>query len=221
MDIELIRDPEVVILRNCFKPEISKEILNEILKSSHLFEKATIGKDGQTIFDNNVRTNTACFWDEIHGFDPKKSVLLKHLYKKFKEHELHAAVWTMNGTLKDWALTNGSEIQVSRYGDKGQKYEWHHDNVGHELQRMCTLVYYVFKEPKQFEGGDILFTNGVVTRGKLIDQKPEPKIVRVKAENNMAVLFSSKIGHKVEPTTSPINFDAGRFSINCWLGLKQ
>jgi Rps23 Pro-64 3,4-dihydroxylase Tpa1-like proline 4-hydroxylase len=46
------------------------------------------------------------------------------------------------------------------------------------------------------------------------------ELITIEPENNMAVIFGSRIPHTVLPTTSPKEFNRGRFSVNCWIGIK-
>lgn len=219
MDLEIIKEPEIFILRNFLEPEKNNQILLEITSNKKHFGTATVSQ--QNRIDLKLRNNLSCGYDKLYNYNnqQKKSILLEGLYAKFLSQELRDIVFCAKGAINTFPLTQKSEVQASRYGDTGQKYGWHYDAFD-GLHRMVTLVYYVFKEPKKFTGGEIQFSNAPCSWGKLLKCKPDPIITTLEPENNMAVIFSSKLAHRVLPTSSPKSFINGRFSINCWLGIN-
>jgi len=116
----------------------------------------------------------------------------------------------------DFTLTGTHETQVSRYG-LSQKYNWHQDRFDN-VRRHLTLVYYFFKEPKKWSGGELLLTDSPAYEGGLIDK--HPKLEHITPENNMGVVFSSTVLHKVSKTKTTNKFSDGRFSSNIWIGFN-
>ena len=80
------------------------------------------------------------------------------------------------------------------------------------------MVYYFHEEPKNYTGGEISLTDSPISSGKIMDKSR--KVTTLIPENNMAVIFGSKLPHSVNPTKSPKIFSKGRFSVNCWVGNK-
>jgi len=76
-----------------------------------------------------------------------------------------------------------------------------------------------FNEPKKFKGGDISLTNSPVADGILLEEKPQITTLTIK--NNMGIVFSSHVSHRVEMTKSAKQFKDGRFSMNCWVGFMN
>jgi len=92
-------------------------------------------------------------------------------------------------------ISNGETL--FSYAQDGDHYESHRD------ESRCTLIFWIFKEPKCFEGGDLYLND--------IDFKIELK-------SNMAILFPGNVSHTVEKVTMANNnclFDSsGRFSFS-------
>lgn len=95
-----------------------------------------------------------------------------------------------------------SDGTLLSYYENGDYYDSHHDISCY------TLVYWLFKEPKRFQGGDLIFTE--------IDS-------RISVKNNMAVLFPSWIDHKVEEIVMPGNIKKfksnGRFCFTTFFSI--
>ena len=81
---------------------------------------------------------------------------------------------------------------------------------------MITVVYYAGL--KKYEGGELFFSNSPIIDGKLIEKKPE--ILAISPEPNTMYIFASNTTHAVAQTQSPEEFKLGRFSVNCWVGIK-
>ena len=113
--------------------------------------------------------------------------------------------------------SNFHETQVSRYGNDGQLYNYHIDAFANN-SREITMVYYFNTDPKEFTGGEITLTRSPISNGKLMDESQET--ITITPENNMIVIFGSKIAHSVKPTKSPKDFSKGRFSVNIWIGRR-
>lgn len=218
MDIEVIREPvEILIVRNFLPKTTNKKIFEEIIKLKPHFKDASIGSDNN--INKKMRDNKTLYIDEFFKGRREQSILLSNMDAIIANPHTHEMLYAMNPPISDINLTNYTETQVSRYGGESSHYLWHQDNI-RGVSRHLTMVYYVFQEPKKFKGGDILFTNGVTNMGKLVPQKPEPGTISITPENNMAVFFGAKTSHMVTPTKSPKKWDYGRFSINCWIGMK-
>jgi len=216
MNIEISnQDPFVLVFHNLFSKDRNKKILEEAISLENQFSGGMVG-GGTGKIDNKIRTNLVCMYDRIYPTqnDRSKSNLLKSIDIAFSDLKL--LFTSCPQPICRFGATNYHESQVSRYGSEGQKYEWHVDSLGH-LSRVMTFIYYFNKEPKKFSGGNLQISKSPIYRDKLIEKNPE--IIDLKIENNMAVIFSSNIAHRVLATQSPDKFDEGRFSVNCWIGL--
>ena len=147
--------------------------------------------------------------------DRSKSVLLNSIDALFRmKQEFRDIVCTAPFPMTDFAMCNTHETQVSRYGEEHQ-YEWHQDRFSN-IHRHVSLVYYFFKEPKKWNGGNLSLTNSPAHRNTLIDE--DPNIVELVPENDMGVIFAATALHKVNQTSAPEEFEHGRFSASIWIG---
>jgi hypothetical protein len=103
-------------------------------------------------------------------------------------HELCKHSWLFK-YLRD---TRDSSTLVSHYSE-GDFYKAHED------KSFFTAIYYTWKEPKPFEGGDILLEG-----------------VKAKVENNSLLIFPSKTRHTVTPVTK----GSGRYAITQFINFQ-
>jgi Rps23 Pro-64 3,4-dihydroxylase Tpa1-like proline 4-hydroxylase len=214
MKFEFIYDPvPIIIIRDIFTKKENKEILEEAVKNKKEFEHSVIGTGKESSFRNN---NTS-YYDIIYDHDRSKSKLLDIIDTLFKNDKFKQTLISSPYPIHLFSKSNYHETQVSRYGDDGQFYKYHIDSFNDD-SRLITMVYYFNEEPKKYNGGEIQFTNSPIYKGKPVDNNAE--LITIEPENNMAVIFGSRIPHTVLPTTSPKEFNRGRFSVNCWIGIK-
>jgi Rps23 Pro-64 3,4-dihydroxylase Tpa1-like proline 4-hydroxylase len=73
--------------------------------------------------------------------------------------------------------------------------------------RTVSGVYYFYRQPKAFDGGELrLYAFG------------EEAFVDIEPSENAFVAFPSFAAHEVLPVTCPSGaFEDSRFSVNCWL----
>lgn len=99
------------------------------------------------------------------------------------------------------------EVKLRRY-QNGEYFRTHQD--GGSSNRLLTFVYFLFQEPKAFEGGDLI----------LFDTDPENdrysnQFTRIAPQNNTLFVFPSHYYHAVLPVkTNNTNFLSARFAIN-------
>lgn len=215
MNFEFVYDPvPLIIIRNVFTKKENKEILEEAVKNKKKFTDAAVFAGTQKDF----RSNKVAYYDNIYLEDRNKSKLLSGIDKIFSDQVIQDVLASSEYPIHMFDQTNYHETQVSRYGDAGQKYDYHIDVMGGNSTRIMTIVYYFNEEPKKYSGGEITFTNSPIYKGKKMDKNA--KEYTVTPENNMAVIFGGRTSHAVKPTKSPKTFNKGRFSVNCWIGRR-
>jgi len=208
----LSNEPYVLKIENVFTKKISQDILDEAVGLKNDFSVATI----QNGVNKKTRDNQVIYYDNYYLNKRDKSVLLKNIGKFFANEDFGNILRSSKDPIRRFPNTNYHETQVSRYGDNGQKYEWHIDNDGSN-GRLITFVYYFNVEPKKYQGGNIVFSSSPIT-DKLVDNDL-PQINEI-PQNNTGYIFDCYTAHTVLPTTSPKKFKDGRFSVNCWIGIK-
>lgn len=107
------------------------------------------------------------------------------------------------------------EAQITAHGD-GHYYKIHQDNGTPDLAlRQLTYVYYFYREPKQFSGGELKIYD---------DQVEDDRSVKadsfhiIEPRNNSIVFFPSHYLHEVLPVScSSPSFADSRFTLNGWV----
>ncbi len=214
MKVEVIRDPVFcLILRDFFSKKISNEILEEAISNKEHFQLAPVNKG----FDESWRNNLRCLYDNLYKEKRDESKLLMSVSNKIiYSEEFISILLSCPSPICELGLVNYHELQVSRYGDN-QHYIYHRDR-NDKAGRLITIIYYFFKEPKAWSGGELCITNSVENKGKLLEENPNIK--KIIPEHNMAVIFDKQVLHCVAETHAPEQFDQGRFSANIWLGRR-
>lgn len=112
---------------------------------------------------------------------------------------------------------NDCEIEIVAHED-GAYYNRHIDVFTDEERQKCggdrllSLVYYFFREPRAFDGGELR----LFQIPRMLPSEPDQ--VDVVPVNDCAIVFSSWIPHEVRPIRCPSgDFADARFAINCWV----
>jgi Rps23 Pro-64 3,4-dihydroxylase Tpa1-like proline 4-hydroxylase len=216
MDVNIFKNPTVIRINNVFSEEKCDEIFQEALKNKKYFNTAKIGEDNKGKIDKDVRNNLSAFYDNIYNINRNDSALLTAINDVFRDSSFVQMMNSLPDPFNKFVFTNVHETQVSRYGDSGQKYNYHVDFIG-SSDRMFTLVYYFGND--KFEGGEIEFVDSPIVNGEALVK--DANTHKIKPKRNEGYIFSANTGHRVCETRSPETFEDGRFSVNCWLGVKH
>ena len=104
------------------------------------------------------------------------------------------------------------EIQLTASGN-GDFFKLHRD-AGEDdgtAARTLTYVYYFFREPQGFSGGNLLLTDDSGANG-------QGKVLAMRPQNNRLVAFRADQLHEVEPVFMADDiFSERRFTVNGWL----
>lgn len=107
------------------------------------------------------------------------------------------------------------EAQITAHND-GQFYKIHNDNGSQDTAtRELTYVYYFYREPKAFSGGELVIYDSVIQNNHYVQAST---FHRVEPRNNSIVFFLSRYLHEVLPIRCPSQqFADSRFTINGWI----
>ena len=107
------------------------------------------------------------------------------------------------------------EMQLTAHNDENY-YKVHNDNGSAETaSREFTYVYYFYREPKAFSGGELVVYDSQVVNGFYVQADSFQTVVPI---NNSVVFFLSRYLHEVLPIYCPSRlFAASRFTINGWI----
>jgi Rps23 Pro-64 3,4-dihydroxylase Tpa1-like proline 4-hydroxylase len=189
---------DFLIIENFFSPEEEKSIWKELdflTEPNKLLGPADTdtAKDSKT--GKNLKQNKGIFLDFIYS-DKNVSNILS-LNEKIVSPEVKQAIKNLSPYYGIIDNVNATTTLVSYYEDQDY-YEPHTD------KNPITVLYYFYKEPKKFTGGEL------VLMGKEIEVK-----------NNMAVIFFGCFEHSV----NPVNYSGnpysghGRYCISQFLGI--
>lgn len=105
------------------------------------------------------------------------------------------------------------EMQVTRYTDAG-RYRIHRDSGPGAPGRRLTFLFYFFRQPRRFAGGDLLLFDELAPSHAL----DPTKFTRLIPQDNSLLLFPSDRLHAVtvveQASSDPLD---GRWSVNGWL----
>ena len=146
-----------------------------------------------------LKTNYSVFLDELFSFDRNFSNILTVNRKLFNNWE------NIINQNEHWFYKNLHCViyytLLSYYEDQSY-YGLHKDNS------TATSLSWFYKEPKKFEGGDLIFKNGS----------------RIEVKNNRTIIFPSLIPHGVETVVmkeEDLNKKLGRFCITQFLHTSE
>ncbi|MEO0984572.1 MAG: 2OG-Fe(II) oxygenase [Cyanobacteria bacterium J06639_14] len=109
------------------------------------------------------------------------------------------------------------EAQLTAHND-GDYYKLHNDGGGKPATktRVLTYVYYFYREPKPFSGGELVIYDTKLENNRFVKAGDAYKIVEPR--HNSVVFFPSRCLHEVLPIHCPSQaFADSRFTINGWL----
>lgn len=107
------------------------------------------------------------------------------------------------------------ETQLTSHND-GNFYKLHNDSGSPDTAtRELTYVYYFYKDPKPFSGGELLVYDSKIENNFYV---AADSFQTVDPRNNSIVFFLSRYMHEVLPVSCPSqDFADSRFTINGWI----
>ncbi len=111
------------------------------------------------------------------------------------------------------------EAQLTTHND-GNFYKIHNDNGSSDTaNRELTYVYYFYREPKPFSGGELVIYDSKIENNFYVAAESKQAIQPL---NNSIVFFLSRYMHEVLPVSCPTqSFVDGRFTVNGWVRRKR
>lgn len=127
---------------------------------------------------------------------------------------------------KDWIRTlrvsgfeaSSVELQLVAHND-GAHFSRHIDTAVHASSgtsiRALSAVYYFYREPKSFSGGELLIF-------PFVTRSDDTNCTTVRPEQNTMIVFPSWATHEVCTVQCPSRrFEDSRFAVNCWLHMQR
>ncbi len=112
-------------------------------------------------------------------------------------------------------LVSNLEMQITAHLDGGF-YKIHQDvDQGKIANRTLSYVYYFYREPKPFYGGELRLYPTTLQGNQVLIQD---QFIQVEPRNNSIVFFDSRLKHEVLPVYCPSQqFEDSRFTLNGWI----
>ena len=179
------------IIRNFYSDDEIRTIHEELERlDGHLKDGAQTGT-AHTVTGEPKKSNRGIFLDDFYSENRSKSAILT-LNRKLFSPEVTYELEKKNWIFKFLKRLNHDSTLVSSYND-GDYYRPHED------KSFFTAIYYTWKEPKMFEGGDLYFGE-----------------FKVPIRNNSVLIFPSNIEHEVKPVKGH-----GRYAISQFVSISH
>ena len=85
-------------------------------------------------------------------------------------------------------------------------------HVRHVRARKLSYVYYFYRDPRPFAGGDLLLYDATDA-----GRKPRAAFSRIDPTRNSIVFFPSDCWHEIIPVACGDEPEDGRFTVNGWI----
>lgn len=194
--------PTYALFRNFLPAAGAEELLDWAIANEPEFVPTVVGAGDRAKVDVDTRRSLG-----VRRFGPVKPVLRERAVARAAE--LIASV-KMSPVAIEYA-----EVELVAHGD-GAYYRRHIDTVapfdgGDGLVRVLSAVYYAFRRPRAFDGGELrLFAFG--------EKGADDPWLDIEPEHNALVVFPSWAPHEVRPVSSASGrFEHSRFAVNIWL----
>jgi Rps23 Pro-64 3,4-dihydroxylase Tpa1-like proline 4-hydroxylase len=184
MDINYMANPfPHAILDNFYEPNELSAIWRELEFLTHPDKLLTADKTGSAFHADGKlsKNNFGIYLDEAYSGNRTISNILT-INRKIFDEEIMLFLQQRHWIFKYIAQCTKDTMLLSYYEDKSN-YDAHIDAC-----TMTSLVH-LFKQPRKFTGGDLVF--------------PEFGNYTLTLQNNRCIIFPSKIEHAVTPLTLP------------------
>ena len=192
--------PKYAVIDNFIAAPLHADLLAFALARPSRFKPTGVQQAGANLIQPKMRQSLRCA-DQLGPHAPAFSALIHA-----RLGELCAAAGIVPFAVAE------TELELAAHGDGGF-YKVHYDTFTHQgradgkSDRTLSAVYYFFRQPKGFSGGDLQlhrFGGGLAARIEPCD--------------NRLISFASIAPHEVLPIACPSGkFEDYRFSVNCWL----
>ena len=179
------------IIKNFYSKNDVEDIHDELATLKTHFLKGELTGTAKNPVGKAKKDNHGIFLDDFYKNRNESTIL--QLNRKVLSpqviHELSKGHWFFK-----YLLRTQYDTTLVSYYQMGDYYKSHED------QSFITAIYYTWKEPKTFEGGDIYFGD-----------------FKVQVENNSLLIFPSQTEHSVSEVTSGL----GRYALSQFISYEK
>jgi Rps23 Pro-64 3,4-dihydroxylase Tpa1-like proline 4-hydroxylase len=192
-------------------------VLDEFLAPRELAEltRFTLDHESEFAVSEVLSPNAE---EGVVNYDHRRSLVLTEL-GAFQDMMLDRIKAALPQVLKKLDMEefdiSAVEAQVTASND-GDFFHFHSDNgADHVSSRHLTFVYFFHREPRQFEGGELLIHDSHLEAGQYVSEGSYQTIV---PQQNQIVFFPCELMHEITPVECPSKaFADSRFTLNGWL----
>jgi Rps23 Pro-64 3,4-dihydroxylase Tpa1-like proline 4-hydroxylase len=201
-----ILESKVLIFDDALPEYLVNSFLNLVEHWQFRFTETETGDDHTRNRDTKKRDSLVLF-----EFEPIYTFFRVHLYKYANviQNELG---YTMD-------MRKGYECQLTAHND-GHFYSAHTDYTPNTNTRVSsrelTFVYYFYREPKAFSGGELFVWDHLNLNTEPLTRAGSGKIIEPK--RNRLIFFDSRLWHEVQQVNcNSYDFMDSRFTLNGWM----
>jgi hypothetical protein len=185
-----------------FLGERRLKLLDRVIASEKKFTAATIVGDARGKPAINEKLRRARTLDDLGEFE--------RLFTEGIKQSLEPALKRLG--IEPFPIAR-IEMQVTASGD-GDYFRMHRDGGGDD-SRVLSFVYFFFREPRRFSGGELRLFDAERVKDKLISTD---RSLTLSPRQDMILFFSSSSEHEVLPVRVPSRvFADSRFTVNGWI----
>jgi hypothetical protein len=207
MKIEVYKsnDLPIVVIDDFFNDESLRLIWNELLylnDGTNKMRTAEYTGGGFKVVDDKKiysKNNIGTVLDKVY-LDKSISNILSETRKIYNK-DLVDSLISAHKFFKFITNVNNDSTKV-HYFEDGSYYRAHHD------ASLITVIYYFYKEPKTFAGGDLIFDNQL----------------KIECKNNRCLIFPSILTHEVTAVDIELknqNLGLGRYAISQFMFIED
>lgn len=208
MKYTIYQEPIVhIVVEDVLPPIINSMIQKEIERIIPYMQPGKVARGNTNQVEKEFKSNSNVWLYQFYQAYPPIFDIGKNLEKYLWSDKLKEAFRETNDSLyMNTLYTDHSQMLLSKYTDNDH-YNWHRD-----YNSMLTINYMSANEPLEFTGGDFVLGNWGT----------QEELTRIPFKNNSAVIFPSRIWHKVTPVSHKSEQQkTARFTIQYWPGLKN
>ncbi len=198
-----------IILRNFLGDKVRAQLLDYVLASQQAFGNSHVWNDTTSASTLNDKARRSKVLDDFGDLqDLFDQQVISHVPSLIRELGLTA--FEPSGIESEIIAHNDGDFfrrHIDTFSGKNRSPEGHN--------RLITLVYYFYREPRAFSGGELcIYPLSLMNAAAASDES----ITSFAIEQDTAIAFSSILPHEVLKVACPSNaFADSRFSINTWV----
>ena len=197
-----VRDAPTLVgrLQNFLEDGEHKELLEHLVGNEKAFESSTVLEGKEPVVNERIRRSRT--FDDLEDFGELITERIKQHLDEVLRRIDHPGF-----------PVDRIEIQATASGD-GDYFRLHRDG-DQDDSREISFVYFLYREPMRFSGGELRVFETQVVDGRFV---PTDRSETIVPRQNMIVFFPSHHEHEVLPIRVPSKeFADSRFTVNGWI----